>query len=251
MNDSLQCLVNTKAALDLGLVSKEDYDGIKEAFLNAQKLRAAYDSGMLSQDQFDANKGEYLASLSMQDTPAAAPAGLVKSTTSTPRSSVPSPREPNGAVATAAVLKSQEPAFRPPRPPSAGQYSAPAVAEANVTSSGNPIPANLSKIPGSKPRKEGVSMSGINVTEDAVNLFYHIRSKSAYKWALWKLDDKGLSVIIGDVGEPGSTFQEFIDALPENDCRYGGEIKLLTYFIYLFSSLFRLTCSSMEHCILS
>jgi cofilin len=64
-------------------------------------------------------------------------------------------------------------------------------------------------------------MSGIGVTEDAVNLYYLIRAKSTYKWALWQVDSKGTTVVIDQVGEPGSNFEEFLAALPENDCRYG------------------------------
>ena len=102
-------------------------------------------------------------------------------------------------------------------------------------------------------------MSGIAVSEDAVNLYYHIRSKSAvrlesvvdgisadvcaivtgrdgslsisvacppsqYQWALWRIDDEGSNVIIAAVGSQGSTYSDFIGALPENDCRYGGPL---------------------------
>ena len=38
---SLQSLLNTKAALDLGLISQDDFDAVKAAFLRAQQLRAA------------------------------------------------------------------------------------------------------------------------------------------------------------------------------------------------------------------
>lgn len=227
MNDSLQCLVNTKAALDLGLVTEQDYEVVKASFLRAQQLRAALDSGMVSQEDFDANKGDYLASLSLQDTPAAAPIAPTKSNVSTPRSATASPR----IVPTNGAPRPQpaEPVVRPPRPPSSAGLPTPTAAPVEAapaagdvrSSSGLPIPTNLSKIPGSKAPSAGTSMSGIAVTPDAVNLYYHMRSKSAYKWALWKLDAKGTSVVISDVGEPGSTFQDFLAALPENDCRYG------------------------------
>lgn len=66
-------------------------------------------------------------------------------------------------------------------------------------------------------------MSGISVSEDAVNLYYLIRARSTYRWALWRIDDSGTQVVVADVGEPGSSYTEFLGALPENDCRYGGE----------------------------
>lgn len=67
----------------------------------------------------------------------------------------------------------------------------------------------------------GMSMSGISVSEDAVNLYYLMRLKSTYQWALWRIDDAGTSVVIAGVGEPGSSYDDFVAALPDNDCRYG------------------------------
>ena len=64
-------------------------------------------------------------------------------------------------------------------------------------------------------------MSGIGVSEDAINLYYLIRAKSTYKWALWQIDEKGTTVVIADVGDPTSTYDQFLAALPEHDCRYG------------------------------
>lgn len=45
-----------------------------------------------------------------------------------------------------------------------------------------------------------------------------------YQWALWRIDDEGSNVIIAAVGSQGSTYSDFIGALPENDCRYGGAV---------------------------
>ena len=46
---SLQSLVNAKAALDLGLLTAEDYGRVKEAFLKAQELRAGIDAGLIEE----------------------------------------------------------------------------------------------------------------------------------------------------------------------------------------------------------
>lgn len=64
-------------------------------------------------------------------------------------------------------------------------------------------------------------MSGIACSEDAVNLFYLIKAKAAYQWATWQIDDSGSTVVISAVGAKGSRYEDFLGALPENDCRYG------------------------------
>ena len=43
-----------------------------------------------------------------------------------------------------------------------------------------------------------------------------------YKWALWQVDESGTAVIIAAVGDKNSTWQDFLAALPDADCRYGG-----------------------------
>jgi cofilin len=228
MADSLQSLVNTKAALDLNLVTQADYEKVKSAFLKAQQLRTAMDSGLISQEDFDTNKSKYLASLTLQD-PAPIPTAAAA-----PVQRVPSP---NGVARTApeapafvAAPPPRAPAPPPPAPPAPPVVAAAAIpalvsnsAPVSRSSSAASIPSNIPKFGGAKALSNGVSMSGIGVSEDAVNLYYFIRAKSAYKWALWKVDTKGTTVVIDQVGEPASNFQEFIAALPENDCRYGSK----------------------------
>lgn len=43
-----------------------------------------------------------------------------------------------------------------------------------------------------------------------------------YKWALWQVDDSGQSVVIAAVGDKQSGWADFLAALPDADCRYGG-----------------------------
>lgn len=54
-----------------------------------------------------------------------------------------------------------------------------------------------------------------------------------YKWALWQIDDGGTTVIISAVGAKDATYQDFLAALPENDCRYGSKqlLPLLLFFV--------------------
>ena len=38
------------------------------------------------------------------------------------------------------------------------------------------------------------SMSGIAVSDDAVNLFYYMKAKAAYRWAMWGINPTGTEV---------------------------------------------------------
>lgn len=64
------------------------------------------------------------------------------------------------------------------------------------------------------------SMSGIAVSDDAINLFYYMKAKSAYRWAMWGVNSNGSEIVIVDVGGKDSNYQEFVEKLPENDCRF-------------------------------
>jgi hypothetical protein len=48
-----------------------------------------------------------------------------------------------------------------------------------------------------------------------------------YKWALWQVDDSGTAVTIAAVGDKAGTWDDFLAALPDSDCRYGGMQGLL------------------------
>ena len=231
--DNLQALVTTKAALDLGLVTADDYDAVKSAFLQAQQLRAAMDTGLISAEDFEANKATYLAGLSINHTtsaatlPTSAPAAPapVPAAASNGVARTVSPRLPAAVAAAvaapiaavaAAVSRPQAPLPSPSLPPAPAP---PAPPSASPTA----IPTDIPKLGGAKAFNSGVSMSGIGVSEDSVNLFYLIRGKSTHKWAHWKVDDEGKTVVIAAVGGPQSTYSEFLAALPQDDCRYGCE----------------------------
>lgn len=196
-NDShnLQSLVNAKAALDLGLVNEDDYSRVKESFLKAQQLRSAIDAGLLEEgDQIETAWKGYVS--------------MVLGTTIEPPTSVP--------VAT--TNKNAPPAPPPPPVMNVAPVSAPKKAPPPVA------PPPLKPLPKStgaaKVAASGKSMSGISLDGDAVNMFYLIRSKSKYRWVIWKINDGSTEVVIDKLGDPSSTYTDFLRELPEEDCRY-------------------------------
>ncbi|KAL4425061.1 hypothetical protein ABPG77_001839 [Micractinium sp. CCAP 211/92] len=232
---SLQSLLSTKAALDLGLVSQADFDAVKNAFLRAQQIKSALDVGLIKPEDYEETKQSFLGSLigggaAAVTAPAAAAA---------PPAAGAAARAPAEQASAALAAAPEPPAARPPPvawtlPPPAPKVAAPAPAApqppvpaaAPVATERRPaanlgVPSNIPKMGGIKAQAQGTSMSGISVTEDAVNLFYLMRLKATYKWALWQVDDSGQSVIIAAVGDKGSSWDDFLAALPDADCRYG------------------------------
>jgi cofilin len=228
---SLQALLSTKAALDLGLVTPADYDAVKRAFLAAQQIRAAVDAGLVAEGDYEATKARYLAELLAQGGGlggggSAAAAAAAPAANGAPRA--PAPPPPPAAAAAPPPPAPPAPRAPPPAPQPPPQQQQPQPQPAAPPPPPPPppaagVPANLPRVGGAKPVGAGTSMSGIRLTEDAVNLFYLIRSKSAYQWATWRVDDSGAAVVIAAVGAPGAPYADFLAALPEDDCRYGGE----------------------------
>lgn len=248
---TLQSLLSTKAALDLGLISQADFDAVKSAFLRAQQIKAALDVGLIKPEDYEETKREFLGSLAGgaavasaggSNGAAAAPAAKPPQPPPKPVSwSIPPPAPPREQLqqqAAAAAPPTAAPQQAAPTPAPALPAAAPPTAAAAAAAMAAPaaaparppmhrvpsnpdVPTNIPKMGGIKQLSQGTSMSGIAVTEDAVNLFYLMRLKATYKWALWQVDDSGQSVVIAAVGDKQSGWADFLAALPDADCRYG------------------------------
>lgn len=60
-----EVLKTAKEALDKGLISNEDYDGVKGAFLKAQQIKAGLDAGFILEQDYEQVKAAFLNSLSL------------------------------------------------------------------------------------------------------------------------------------------------------------------------------------------
>lgn len=60
-----EVLKTAKEALDKGLISKEEYDGVKGAFLKAQQIKAGLDAGFILEQDYDQVKTAFLQSLNL------------------------------------------------------------------------------------------------------------------------------------------------------------------------------------------
>ncbi len=60
---SFESLQNSKAALDAGLITQDDYEVVKWSFLRAQQIKAGLDSGLIKGSDYEQVKREYLDAL--------------------------------------------------------------------------------------------------------------------------------------------------------------------------------------------
>mmetsp|Transcript_15940 Transcript_15940/g.34432 ORF Transcript_15940/g.34432 Transcript_15940/m.34432 type:complete len:317 (+) Transcript_15940:95-1045(+) len=234
----LGVLRTAKLARDEGLIEQEDFDMIKKAFLKAQQIKAGMDAGFLREEDYTQARNSFLHSLDFQL--------ASHHSHSAPATSHP---VPYAAVPTAAVptpVSRAAPAAPPPPavptyvpPPASAPAPAPAPVAAPVAAlraaqsrSSTPTSAHRAVAGGMAPPtdlpqigKTGLaagkkSMSGIALRDECINVFNHIKSKSAFKWVIYKVDDSGTEVITESVSAPDATFDDFVNAMPEHQCRY-------------------------------
>lgn len=177
---SLQSLLSTKAALDLGLISQTDFDAVKGAFLRAQQIKAAQDVGLIRPEDYEDTKREYLDSLlaaggapsvsapsaAQAPPPAEPPAAAAPPSPrpapvawSVPMASAPAPvpAAPQRAAAAAPPRQQQPPAVAPPAPTPA----APAPTPLPRVASNPSVPSNIPKMGGIKAVGNGVSLFSV------------------------------------------------------------------------------------------
>lgn len=223
MGSNLQSLVNAKAALDLGLLTEDDYARVKESFLKAQQLRSAIDAGLIEEGQQVEQAREGFVSMVLgerqeQSVASSQTIGKERGGKAPPPAAPPMAKDPM-LMSEASSKPKAAPRSMPAPPPMPPPMQQP---QSGGGGGGRAaVPKNIPSTGGSRVGTGGgKSMSGISLSDDAVNIFYLVRSKSKYRWVLWKINDDATEVVIDAVGEPSSTYSDFLHALPEHDCRY-------------------------------
>ncbi|EFJ41491.1 actin-depolymerizing factor AdfA [Volvox carteri f. nagariensis] len=241
----LAVLRTAKQALDEGLVNPDDYDFIKKAFLRAQQIKAGLDAGFIKEDDYVQARDSFLHSLdfALVGNPASAgqqsrpgsPKGAQVQAAAQPLPSIvarfpqPSSTLPH-KISTPQLRESPTaaqttgPSAPHPGPPPSGLGSRTNSGQHILGGSGTvPIPTDLPSSRGPRtaamaPNK--TSMSGICVNEQCIAIFNHIKTKSAYKWVTFKVNDAGNEVVVDQLGGADATYEQFVNILPENNCRY-------------------------------
>ncbi|CAL9094159.1 unnamed protein product [Musa acuminata var. zebrina] len=62
--------------------------------------------------------------------------------------------------------------------------------------------------------------SGMAVNDDCKLKFLELKAKRAYRFIIFKIDEKQKQVVVEKLGEPNSTYDDFTVSLTTNECRY-------------------------------
>jgi cofilin len=63
--------------------------------------------------------------------------------------------------------------------------------------------------------------SGVPVGEECKLKFLELQRRKAFRFIVFKLDEKAKQITVEKLGGPGASYEEFVASLPENECRYG------------------------------
>lgn len=60
----------------------------------------------------------------------------------------------------------------------------------------------------------------MGVAEHCKNTFLELQRKKAYRYVIFKIDEKKKEVVVEKTGGPAESYDDFTASMPENDCRY-------------------------------
>ena len=60
----------------------------------------------------------------------------------------------------------------------------------------------------------------MGVAEDCRSTFLELQRKKAFRYVVFKIDEKKKEVVVEKTGSPAESYDDFTASLPENDCRY-------------------------------
>lgn len=251
----LGALRSAKQALDEGLITPQDFDVVKVAFLKAQQIKAGLDAGFIRQGDYDKAVDAYIHALDfnvMAAMPSLSSGGGRPAAAAAAPATAPianhvqqqqqQQQQPNpmaaaafggsrgtslagagavGSMGATVQLLNQGRSSGSGAHGFDGMASGPLSNQTSVSEDGGmlDIPADLPDYcKGATAGKK--SMSGIAIDESCVNLFMHMKTRKQYKWLIFKVDDSGRTVVPDKIGGQSSSYNDFVCSLPDGQCRY-------------------------------
>ncbi|CAO2826590.1 unnamed protein product [Amaranthus hypochondriacus] len=68
--------------------------------------------------------------------------------------------------------------------------------------------------------KRSNTLSGLSIADQSKNAFLELQRKKDHRYVIFKIDEKKREVVVEKTGTPAESYDDFLAALPENDCRY-------------------------------
>jgi cofilin len=65
-----------------------------------------------------------------------------------------------------------------------------------------------------------MSRSGVVLSADCVPRFEELKLKKQFRYVVYKLNDARTAIVVEQVGDGDSKYEDFLETLPEEDCRY-------------------------------
>eukprot|EP01026_Neomeris_dumetosa_P048914 TRINITY_DN4243_c0_g1_i5.p1 TRINITY_DN4243_c0_g1~~TRINITY_DN4243_c0_g1_i5.p1 ORF type:complete len:354 (-),score=50.48 TRINITY_DN4243_c0_g1_i5:332-1252(-) len=214
-----------KNALTAGFLSQADYEQVKTAFVKSQQMRAGSEVGFIGNEPYEESKRALVsvfANCLKGDAAGASNNGHRGSRAQTaPQNpgvyAIPAPKGETPGFTAKRLDK--KPVFVPQQA-TAPKASVAVKPQGKSGEGQQDVKVNVPELGGAA-AADKTSMSGIKVNKDAINLFNYVKTRRAHKWMMYRLNDAGLEVIISDIGEQDSKYDDFVMAFPENECRYG------------------------------
>ncbi|KAK1305040.1 hypothetical protein QJS10_CPA01g00730 [Acorus calamus] len=69
-------------------------------------------------------------------------------------------------------------------------------------------------------RSSSNASSGMGVADHCKHTFLELQRKKVHRYVIFKIDEKKKEVVVEKTGGPAESYDDFLAALPENDCRY-------------------------------
>eukprot|EP00854_Cymbomonas_tetramitiformis_P002712 gene2712-3488_t len=212
--DSLQ---QTKAALDAGLLDAADFEAVKAAFVKAQQIKAGIEANLLSADDAQLSKDTFLKCIVSSEKNVVVSFNV--------NSEQDTPPETEVATTSAEAVEVQEPT---PAPVKTEVIRSGSVSRSPTASRGSKFGVSYRIQMLCTTDKSGNSVlifaqrsvSGYAVSDDCVATYKQLVTKSAYSYLIFKLNEEAGTVIVGEQGQKGDTFGDFVEALPDGDPRY-------------------------------
>jgi len=216
----MESLASVKSALDAGLITVDEYARAKDWFLFTHKIAQANASGVLSASDVDGVRRAMLRAMREGALSVSGDVERLLCENVGDGEELEVLRETTTREGRFNVEKSA--AARPTFMTKIGgvqEESDGKDGDANERSEAPVAPPPSAPVPA--PAATGKSLSGVAVTDDCLTVFNKVKMRTSdLQWATFRVEETEGSVLTAATGAVDGAYEDFVAALPEDDCRY-------------------------------